>query len=286
MGKFRTHFRFDRGNKKLIENKTILIIGAGSLGRELAKQLVNNNTVFCLDHSEQALFKLESEVPKVRLVIGDVTNYEDVENAVADVDFVIHTVAKKFVNYIESNPLSAINTNIDGTINIIKACMRSKRVKKMVNISTDKSCYATSTYGLTKAITERLMVWASKTNTKVFATIRLCNFPSDGAVFTTWKEQAEKGQPITITDKRMTRWFLPIKEAATLTLKALELAKGGEIFVPATAKNDKMVDIAKQYGTNFRFIGKRPGERLHETLMTNEEKKKAVLIDDLWRFTL
>jgi len=270
----------------LIENKTVLITGAGSLGRELAKQLVKNNTVLCLDHSEQALFKLELEVPKVRLVTGDVTKYEDVEATVREVDFVFHTVAKKFVNYIEDNPLSAINTNIEGTANVIKACTRSNCVKKMINISTDKSCYASSTYGLTKAITERLMVWASKTSAKVFATIRLCNFPSDGSVFTTWKEQAEKDQPITITDKRMTRWCIPIKEATALTLKALELAKGGEVFVPAIAKNVKIIDLAKQYGSNFRFIGKRPGERLHEILMTNEEKKKAILIDDLWRFTL
>lgn len=269
----------------MLENKTVLITGAGSLGRELARQLVKNNTVLCLDHSEQALFKLELEVPKVRLVTGDVTMYEDVEDAVRDADFVIHTIAKKFVNYIEDNPLSAINTNINGTANIIKVCMRSDCVKKMVNISTDKACHAISTYGLTKALTERLMVWASKTSTKVFATIRLCNFPSDGSAFTTWKEQADKGQPITITDKKMTRWFLPIKEAAALTLKVAELAKGGEVFVPATAKNAKIVDLAKQYGTNFSFIGKRPGERLHEILMTKEEKRKAILIGDLWRFT-
>lgn len=263
-------------------------MGAGSLGREIARQLVKDNLVVCFDNSEQSLSKLQLEAPGVHLVSGDVTKYSDVEDAVLNVEFVIHTVAKKFVNYIEDNPQSAIDTNIDGTMNIIKACLKSNCVEKMVNISTDKVCYATSTYGLTKAITERLMVWATEKSkrSKVFTTIRLPNFPSDGSCFTIWQEQVRKKQPITITDKRMTRWFIPTQKAAELTLKVVKIAKGGEVFVPAVAKETSIMDLAREYGNDFKFIGKRPGERLREVLMTSDEAKKAKKVCNnlLWRF--
>lgn len=274
----------------MFENKTVLITGCGSLGRELIKQLLEQKAlVKCLGHSEQPFFKLELELgekpPELTFILGDITSYDAVESAVGGVDYVIHTVAKKFVNYIEDNPLLAINTNVFGTMNVIRASIRSDSVKKMLNISTDKVCNAISTYGLTKALTERLVMWANTvSNKKVFATIRHPNFkPSDGSCFDIWKQQATKGKPITITDKRMQRWFIPIEEAVRLTLKALELAKGGEIFIPAIAREMKMVDLAREYGENIKFIGKRPGERLRENLMTSEERKKAVLEGDFWR---
>jgi len=272
----------------MFEGKTVLITGAGSLGRQLVRKLSRRKvTVKCLDHSEQALFKLETEIPYANFILRDVMKYDALEDVLGDVDFVIHTVAKKFVNYIEDNPLLAINTNVHGTMNVARACIKSDRVEKMLNVSTDKVCNATSIYGLTKALGERLVSWANKASPKVFATIRHPNFmPSDGSCFSIWQRQAAKGQPITITDKRMTRWFIPIEEAARLTIKALEMAEGGEIFVPATAQKIRIINLARSYGEDFKFIGMRPGERLHEDLMTDDEKKEAILEGDLWRFKL
>lgn len=273
----------------MFENKRILVSGCGSLGRELVKQLLEQKAlVKCLDHSEQAFFKLESELgekpPELTFVLGDITNYDAVETAMVGVSYVIHTVAKKFVNYVEDNPFLAINTNVYGTMNVIRTSIKSDSVQKMLNVSTDKVCHATSTYGLTKALGERLVMWANTVNTKTFATIRHPNFiPSDGSCFDIWKEQVAKGKPITITDKRMRRWFISIGEAATLTLKALELAKGGEVFIPATAKEVKIIDLARDYGQNFKVIGRRLGERLRENLMTSEERNKAILEGELWR---
>lgn len=277
----------------MFKEKNVLVTGCGSLGRELIKQLLSCKAkVSCLDHSEQAFFKAELELgdktSDVKFFLRDVTKYNDVHSAIEDfqTDYVIHTVAKKFVNYIEANPLLAINTNIFGTLNILKACIKSD-VKKMINVSTDKVCNATSIYGLTKSIAERLVNWMNTTPNKVFSSIRHPNFmPSDGSCFTIWAKQAAKGDPITITDHRMRRWFIPIEDAAKLTIESLKLAEGGEIFVPATAKEYKIVDLARKYGKNLKVTGKRPGERLSETLMTKKEKKKAKLIGDLWRFHL
>jgi len=273
----------------MFNNKKILVTGCGSLGRELIIQLLQDGArVTGLDNSELAFSKLEEccrKTDRLNFILADVTNYCDVEDACESVDHVIHTIAKKYINYVENSPQIAIDTNIGGTMNVIKACFKSQSVEKMLNVSTDKACNAVSTYGLTKAVAERLISWANRKGTKMFSTIRYPNFqPSDGSCFSIWQRQKEDGSPITVTDPEMTRWFMPIKEAAALAIQALELAGGGEIFVPASAKKCKMMDLAKEYGNEFVFIGKRPGERLHEELMTEDESKMATRIsDDLWR---
>lgn len=279
------HRKFHRESFK---DKTVLVTGGGSLGTELVGLLLecNVHAVRVLDNSEHSLFQLEQKFrnKRIRFLLGDVVDYDRVEFAMNGADYVIHTAANKFVNYIEYNPPQAIHTNIDGTINVIKAAVKTPSVKKTVYISSDKACNATSIYGLTKAIGERLITWASRVSDKVFATIRFPNFmPSRGSCFNVWEEQSATGKPITITDERMTRYFIPLKEAAELTLKTLEIAEGGEIYVPATAKEHKIIDLARKYGKNFVIIGRRLGERLHEKLMTEEEKEKAVLEGNLWK---
>jgi FlaA1/EpsC-like NDP-sugar epimerase len=269
----------------MFKNRNVLVTGCGSLGRELVAQLLENGAyVTCVDNSELAFSRLKS-TDRIHTVLADVTNYGEIETVVAQAEYVIHTAAQKYVDYVENNPYEAIRTNIDGTMNIIKACFKNSATKKMLNVSSDKICCAVSIYGLTKAITERLMLWADRTNeTKMFSTIRHPNFmPSDGSCFSIWQKQKQEGKPITITDSRMTRWFIPIKEAATLTLQALELAEGGEIFIPASAKLYRIMDLAKEYGDLFNFVGMRQGERLHEQLMTADETQKANKCGKLWR---
>jgi len=274
----------------MLNYKKVLVTGCGSLGRELIIQLLQEGMrVTCFDNSELAFSKLEEccrKTDRLNFILADVTNYGDVEDACGSVDYVIHTIAKKYVNYVENSPQIAIDTNIGGTMNVIRSCFENRQVEKMLNVSTDKVCNAVSMYGLTKAVAERLMLWANRKGIKAFSTIRYPNFlPSDGSCFSIWQKQKEAGGPITITDPEMTRWFIPVKEAATLAIQSLELAGGGELFVPASAKKYKIMDLAKEYGSEFVFIGKRPGERLHEELMTDDEAKKAIRIsNDLWRF--
>lgn len=270
--------------------------GCGSLGRELIYQLLEKEAIVtCLDNSEQAFFKFDSEYEKHKilgLILADITDYDAVNRACRNINYVIHTVAKKFVNYVESSPIDAIKTNVIGTINIINACSNNQ-IEKVLNVSTDKVCNAISTYGLTKSLSEKLISWANKSySSTIFSTIRHPNYlPSDGSCFSVWDKQRAKNLPITITNKRMTRYFIPIAEAATLTLKALEVAEGGEIFVPTTVKKYRIIELAEAYkpkNQEFKIIGRRLGERLHEILMTPEETKKAKKICNnlFWRFYL
>lgn len=275
----------------IFEGKKVLVTGGGSLGRELVKLLLEYKAyVKCLDQSEQALFNLQLKTGRsknLEVFLVDIIDYDSVETVASDMDYVIHTVAKKFLNYVEIDPLLAIKTNVDGTQNIIKACIRSNSVQKMINISTDKACNPTTIYGLTKSLGEHLVSWANGMNGKIFSSIRCPNFmPSDGSCFQIWEEEARRGDFITVTDERMVRWFIPIEEVAKLTLEALTLSEGGEVFVPSTAKEHKIIDLALEYGRSLQFIGMRNGEKLREILITPEEEKRAKLKGDLWRFKL
>lgn len=275
------------------DEKKVLITGGGSLGRELVHQLLgrNINEVRILDVSEQQLHKCEikfCQEPRVSYVLGDVGDYDAVEMAMPDIDFVIHTAACKFVNYVEYHPFQAIRTNVEGTLNVVKASIRSHSIQKVVNISSDKACNPCSIYGLTKALQERFFTWADRVSTKTFCSVRFPNFyGSEGSVIEIWDRQGKEGIPITVTDRRMKRYFVSIKEAAELTLEALEASEGGEIFIPSDVQELSIMEIAEEYSKKFgvaiEFIGKRLGERLHENLMTEEEREMATLEGPFWR---
>jgi FlaA1/EpsC-like NDP-sugar epimerase len=271
-----------------LKDKTVLVTGAGSLGRRLTMKLLDEDVrvVRVLDNSEQALFKLKLEVgqsERVRFLLGDVIDYDRVEFGMQGCNYVIHTCANKFVDLIEYNPFQAIYTNILGTINVIKAAMKVESVEKALFISTDKAVDPCSTYGMTKAIGERLFLWASRVSGKTFAIIRFPNFmPSDGSVFDVWEEQIARGEPLTITDRRMRRFFIPLDEAASLTVKALKMCMGGEIFIPKNVSEHTILSLAKKFGKEIKIIGRRPGERLREKLLSEEEKEKALETDEFW----
>lgn len=272
---------------KFFEDKVVLVTGGGSLGGELVRLLLNTeiNAVRVLDVSEHSLFQLQQKFnsKKIRYLLGDITDYDRVEFAARGVDYVIHTAANKFVDYIEYNPIQAINTNINGTINVVKAVLKTPAVKKMMYISTDKACMPVSTYGMTKAISEKLVIWGNQISGKVFSCIRFPNFmPSKGSVFEIWEEQMSKGQPLTVTDKKMKRYFIPLEQAAHQVLQALTLAEGSEIFVPASVKERRIIDLAKEKGVKIKITGKRAGEKLSEMMMTMDERERAVKLNDLW----
>ena len=271
----------------------VLITGGGSLGQEIVRLLLEKGVqeIRILDNSEQQLFKCELEFkrePKVSYVLGDIADYNAVEMAMPNINLVIHTAACKFVNYIEYHPFQAIKTNVEGTMNVIKVAINRQSVHKVINISSDKACNPVSIYGHTKALGERLITWASRANQKVFCSIRFPNFyGSDGSVIETWNRQGEAGLPITVTDKGMMRYFIGIKEAAELTLDALKVSEGGEIFVPVDVTERSILELAEEFsekfGVSIEFIGKRLGERLREPLMTETEYDMAIKESQFWK---
>lgn len=272
----------------MLEEKVFLITGGGSLGEALVKRLLelNPRAIRVLDSSEHALFKIQQTFPdakKVRYLLGDITDYDRVEFAMEGATHIIHTAANKFVDFIEYNPFQALNTNINGTINVIKAAMKSPSVEKVVYTSSDKAVEPISTYGYTKAIGERLMLWASRVSDKVFATVRLPNLLfSRGSVFDIWQKQKNKGAALSITDERMERYFMDMGDAVEMILKAIEVAQGGEIFIPSDIQATRIVELARQISDDIGIVGIRPGEKLRERLMTDEERERAVKMDDLW----
>jgi len=270
----------------MLKNKVILITGAGSLGTELVNQLLKTNidSIRVFDNSEQALFNLELKHPdeeKLRFVLGDIHSEDKITFACKGIDFVIHTAAKKFINYGPYNLDIFIETNIHGTENVVKACM-ANNVEKAIYVSSDKALHHFGIYAKTKAIGEDIWEWGHKiSDTVKFSIIRPGNFmPSAGSVFSIWDDAASQGKEIFVTDKRMKRYFIPIKDMAEFTILVSSEMKGGEIFIPKMEEKE-IYKMALEYvngdESRIKIIGVREGgETLREELMTVEEKKVAI----------
>lgn len=272
----------------MFEGKVFLVTGGGSLGEALIGRLLDMGVqaIRVLDNSEHTLFKVQQSFPdakNIRYLLGDIADYDRVEFAMNKSDYVIHTAANKFVDYIEYNPFQALNTNINGTINVIKAAMKEPSVEKVIFTSSDKSVEPTSTYGMTKALGEHLFLWASRVSEKAFTIVRLPNLlRSRGAVFDIWEKQKAEGRPLSITNEGMERYFMSTGEAVGMILKAMEVAKGGEIFVPANVQSKKIVDLAKGMSDDLEVVGVRPGEKIVEKLISGEEQGRAIRVGDMW----
>jgi len=272
----------------MLDGKVFLITGGGSLGEALICKLLDLNsvTIRLFDNSEHSLFRIQQRFPdakNIRYLLGDITDYDRVEFAMEGTNYVIHTAANKFVDLIAYNPFQALNTNINGTINVIKAAMKTPSVEKVVYTSSDKAVEPVSIYGNSKAIGEHLFSWASRVGNKVFATVRLPNLlKSRGSVFDVWKRQKSGGHPLSITNEGMERYFLPMGDAVDMILKVIEGAKGGEIFVPADLQPQRIVDLANQMSDNLEVVGIRSGEKIVERLMAPNEEKCAVREGLMW----
>lgn len=266
--------------------KNVLITGAGSLGTELVNQLLKTevHSIRVFDNSEQALFKLQLKYPgeeKLRFVLGDIHCKESITFACNGVDAVIHTAAKKFINFGPYNLSIFIETNIYGTENVVKACM-ANNVEKAIFISSDKALHQFGIYAKTKAIGEDIWKWGHKiSDTTKFSIIRPGNFmPSAGSVFQIWDDAISQGKEIFVTDKHMKRYFIPIEDMAAFTISVLEVMKGDEVFIPKMEEQE-IYKIALEYAngdeSRIKIIGVREGgEALREELMTEEEKKVAI----------
>lgn len=272
---------------KELRNKTILITGgAGSVGSILTKKLLEYpvRAVRVLDINEHALFQLSHSIndSRLRLLLGNICDPSRIEIAGTNVDIVFHTAAVKNIEISEFNPFETIETNITGTINMIKMTMKNKPVK-FFNISTDKAVDPTTLYGSTKQIGERLVSWASTHIDSIkFSTIRFGNvIETRGNVFEIWKEQSQASIPLSITDSKMKRYFFHVDEAVDFILQCISLSKGGEIFVPKMKLFD-IKDLANTISKNHKIIGTRKGEKLSEILISDTEKKSAVEKDNMW----
>tara|TARA_B100001142_G_scaffold319046_1_gene362007 strand:+ start:1023 stop:1895 length:873 start_codon:yes stop_codon:yes gene_type:complete len=270
-----------------LKNKTILLTGgAGSIGSMLTKKLLEFpvKSVRILDVDEHALFKLGRSVKdsRLRLLLGDIQNIDRLDMAGVDTDVVIHLAAVKNIEITEFNPIETINTNINGTVNLIKMVMKHKPAK-FINISSDKSVDSSTLYGTTKQLGERLTSWAGQhVKTTKFSSVRFGNvMESRGNVFSIWEEEIKNKKSISITEPNMKRYFFHVDEAADFILKCLPLIKEGEIFVPKM-KLYKIKDLANQISKKQKIIGLRRGEKIEEILLSKNEKNRAIEKKNFW----
>lgn len=267
--------------------KNVLITGGtGTAGHAFTRRLLQEPglerlVILSRDELKQARMCAEFTDPRLRFFIGDVRNRSRLKQAFRGVDAVIHAAAMKRIETCEAEPLEAVATNITGTINVAHACLDAG-VERAIFLSTDKAPCAHTLYGMTKATAERLWlrsnVYAAGTNTR-FAATRYGNvLGSRGSVLDTWTQQMANGEPLTITDAGSTRFWMRIEQAVDLVLLALPAMRGGEVFIPkikAAPLLDLARALAERSGTTYApghvETGLRPGERRHETLISEDE---------------
>jgi FlaA1/EpsC-like NDP-sugar epimerase len=274
-----------------LKNQIVLVSGAaGSIGSGIVKQLAlyNPKQVILLDQAESALYDLEQDLNfnypgfNFSIVVGDICNYKRMERLYDyyKPDFVFHAAAYKHVPLMEDNPSEAIYTNVLGTKNLVDLSLDFE-VKKFVMISTDKAVNPTNVMGASKRIAE-IYAQTNKLSKTKFITTRFGNvLGSNGSVIPLFQKQIEQGGPITITDKRVTRFFMTIPEACQLVLEACTMGNGGEIFVFDMGESVKIIDLARKMiklsglvegkDIEIKVTGLRPGEKLYEELLAKDE---------------
>lgn len=273
--------------KRELKGMTILVTGgAGSIGSHLTKKILEYpvSSVRILDIDEHALFSLGRTLKdsRLRLLLGTILDKERLEMACNNVDIIFHTAAIKNIEISEFNPIETIETNINGTVNLIKTTMKTKP-KKFINLSTDKAAESTTLYGTTKNLGEKLTTWAGKVLAPMkYASVRFGNvIETRGNVFEVWDEEMKDEKPLSVTHLEMKRYFFNIDEAVDFVLKCLPLVNQGETFVPKM-RSYKISDLAKKISNKHKIIGLRPGEKIDEVLLTDNEKKYAVEKKDMW----
>jgi len=269
----------------MFEGKKILITGGtGSLGQALTKHLLQKNvdTIRIFSRNESKQIEMESSFndKRLRFLLGDVRDMERLNRAFEDVDIVFHAAALKHVPVIEYNPFESIKTNVIGSQNVIDACLEND-VSKAICIGTDKAVSPLNTYGATKLLMEKLFVSASnyldqrKHKTK-FIALRYGNvLGSSGSVIPKFIEQIKNKQKITVTDPNMTRFSITMNDALNFIVRAAELGKGSEIFLPKlrayTISDVKATLFELLENTGEEIVGIRPGEKIDEILISTEE---------------
>ncbi len=281
-------------NKKPnLNNKTILVTGGtGSFGNHIVKKIIKNYKpkkiiIFSRDELKQFDMANELNAPKsyLRFFLGDVRDQDRVESALQGVDIVFHAAALKHVESSEYNPYECIKTNVIGTQNIIRAALKNN-VDKVIFISTDKATNPLNLYGATKLAAEKLIIAANNIRGKsrtILSAVRYGNvIGSRGSLIPILdKCLKNKTKSVPITDSKMTRFFITLDQGVNFVLSNLNYMQGGEIFIPKIP-SVKIIDIAKVYAPNkkIKIIGIRPGEKLHEVLISEDESMNTVETND------
>jgi len=287
------------------DDKKILVTGGtGSLGKELVRRLVRDGRseavrIYDVDETEQFEFQheLKEHEDVTRFLLGDVRDKERLNRAVEDVDIIFHTAALKHVMACEYNPFEAVKTNILGTQNIIDVSI-DNNVGKIIFTSSDKAVNPSNTMGATKLLAEKLMTaanWCKGSRDCVFTSVRFGNvMDSRGSVIPLFKQQIKSGGPVTITNPDMTRFMMSMSQAVELVFRSVRLAQGGEVFIfkmPVV----NVLDLAKvliealapRHGyqpedINIKIIGVKPGEKMYEELMTEDEAIRSLEREDMF----
>ena len=288
----------------MFKNKTLLITGGtGSFGNAVLNRFLNTDIkeirIFSRDekkqddmrHEYQAKFPEYAE--KIRFYIGDVRNIDSIRPAMVGVDYIFHAAALKQVPSCEFFPMEAVRTNVIGTENVLTAAIDAG-VKNVVCLSTDKAAYPVNAMGTSKAMMEKVIVAKSRTvapeKTKICCTRYGNVMCSRGSIIPLWIDQIKAGKPITITEPTMTRFIMSLDEAVDLVLFAFEHGESGDILVqkaPACTIETQakaVIELFDQTGsTEIKIIGIRHGEKMYETLLTNEECAHAIDMGNFYR---
>ena len=282
-------------------NKTLLITGGtGSFGNAVLNRFLATDIgeirIFSRDEKKQDDMRHEFQVrmpevaDKIKFYIGDVRDIQSVRNAMHGVDYIFHAAALKQVPSCEFFPIEAVKTNVLGTENVLTAAIEAG-VKNVVCLSTDKAAYPVNAMGTSKAMMEKVVVAKARTTnkTKICCTRYGNVMCSRGSVIPLWIDQIRSGNPITITDGSMTRFIMSLDEAVDLVLFAFERGQAGDILVqkaPACTIQTQAEAVCELFGGdkgNIKVIGIRHGEKMYETLLTNEECANAIDMGDFYR---
>lgn len=272
-----------------IDDSSVLITGgSGSLGKSLVEHLLSETSarrIAIYSRDELKQFQLRSyfkDNPRLRWFIGDVRDRDRLNRALHGVEFVIHTAALKQVDTGEYNPMEFIKTNVLGSQNVIEASIDAG-VKKVVALSTDKASSPINLYGATKLTADKLFVAANNYSVSygtAFCVVRYGNvMGSRGSVIPFFQQLAKAGKPLPLTDVRMTRFWISLQNAVQFVMDSFDLMSGGELYVPRIPSM-KLVDLADAIapGAPIEEIGMRPGEKLHEEMISTDDSRRTLLL--------
>ena len=279
---------------KFLNNKTLLITGGtGSFGNAVLKKFLSSNLkeirIFSRDEKKQHDMRVEYNNPKLKFYIGDVRDYQSILEASRDVDYVFHSAALKQVPSCEFYPIQAVKTNVLGTENVLNAAITNK-VQKVICLSTDKAVYPINAMGVSKAMMEKVFVAKSRNSKNTIITgTRYGNvMASRGSVIPHFHDQIINGKNITVTEPNMTRFMMTLDHAVELVFFAFNNGQSGDIFVqksPASTVGDLAVAMKEIYKSDviIENIGIRHAEKMHETLLSVEERLVSQDLGDYYR---
>ena len=274
--------------------------GTGSFGNAVLNRFLKTDIgeirIFSRDEKKQDDMRHEYQAKypedcgKIKFYIGDVRDLQSVKNAIHGVDYIFHAAALKQVPSCEFFPMEAVRTNVIGTDNVLTAAIE-EGVKSVICLSTDKAAYPINAMGITKAIEEKIAVAKSRNsgNTKICCTRYGNVMCSRGSVIPLWIDQIRNGQPVTLTEPKMTRFIMSLEEAVDLVLFAFEHGENGDLLIqkaPACTIQTQAEAVCELFGgkkEDIKVIGIRHGEKMYETLLTNEECAKALDMGNFYR---